>query len=102
MLAVPSRYLPLRQRYDGVSKVLPVVDVMADTLPVKDSAKKVAAYLNQRWPNFVSVPEMSRELRMTDIRARVSELIRGRGTASRRNAAAGMSTTAIWRHHESS
>jgi len=48
--------------------------VKMDTAHVKDSAWKVAAYLNQRWPNFCSVPELIRELKQTDIRKRVSEL----------------------------
>jgi len=48
---------------------------MPDLLPVKDSAKKVAAYLNRRWPNFVSVPELIASTG-SDARKRVSELIR--------------------------
>ena len=49
---------------------------MSHTLPVKDSAKKVAAYLDQRWPNFCSVPELIEECHQSDVRKRVSELIR--------------------------
>jgi len=49
---------------------------VSDILPVKDSAWKVAAYLNERWPNFCSVPELIRECRQSDVRKRVSELLR--------------------------
>jgi biotin operon repressor len=47
---------------------------MSDERPVKPTAWKVAMYLEERWPNFVSVPELIRELKQTDIRKRVSEL----------------------------
>lgn len=49
---------------------------MTDLLPVKDSAKKVAAHLNQRWPNFCSVPELIEACRQSDVRKRISELCR--------------------------
>ena len=48
---------------------------MSDYMRVKDSAKKVAEYLDRRWPNFVSVPELIRGCEQTDVRKRVSELI---------------------------
>ena len=47
-----------------------------DLMPVKPSAREIAEYLNERYPNFCSVPELIRECSQSDVRKRVSELLR--------------------------
>jgi hypothetical protein len=46
---------------------------MPDTMKVKPATKHVLSYLDKRWPDFCSVPELIRELRQSDVRKRVSE-----------------------------
>jgi biotin operon repressor len=48
---------------------------MTEPVKVKESAKKVAAYLEQRYPNFVSVYELITGCQQSDVRKRISELI---------------------------
>jgi hypothetical protein len=48
---------------------------MPDTMHVKPATKEVLTYLDKRWPNFVSVPELIRECRQSDVRKRISEAV---------------------------
>jgi len=43
---------------------------------MKPSAGVILHYLSAAYPRFVSVPELQRECRQTDVRKRVSELIK--------------------------
>lgn len=49
---------------------------MTEPTKVKESAERVLHYLDQRWPNFCSVPEVNAACHQSDVRKRVSELIR--------------------------